>query len=536
MRTSVLMKNVWFQNGLLFAGCLFIALVTNGDKFLSLTIKTIIHVAFQTMLIFGLLCLLNNQRFIKWGVAVFLGVIFFVHFAYQAPLSMGVIFSVLSAPLNESTSFLVRHGWELAVALLVVLAVGKRVTIPKSVIWKPSLLLGVGYLIIPFALQLPKAYSNDEFADYINKGTARGYSNAYSSVEYTFHKLSLRFPAIQSVIAIADTYHLMNIQSDQTMMWSEIERKPNAPDLLVIGIGESLRAGNMSLYGYERETTPYLDKMRDKLTVFRYPYAAGSNTWGSVPAMLTKTEGIPNMSQSVILLANAADYETYWLSNHAQFGQWDFSISTLAQQTDHQYFSSQADGGTMHDEILVEQLAKVLAEPSKKKVIFLHFYGSHMNFSDRYPKTFETFRSNNRRLDEYDNSVVYSDYLQAQVLELVEEAGGQYAFFSDHGLGSPNGPLSLRHDVRTPPDIESLYVPFFFTGDVERDYPSDQPFSMFYFECFFSDWAGIKASELSEQYCSESLNQDSVTYLDANMALDSHAKSALRKKVLVTQY
>lgn len=96
--------------------------------------------------------------------------------------------------------------------------------------------------------------------------------------------------------------------------------------------------------------------------------------------------------------------------------------------------------------------------------------------------------------------------------------------------------LALRHDVRTPPDIESLYVPFFFTGDVERDYPSDQPFSMFYFECFFSDWAGIKASELSEQYCSESLNQDSVIYLDANMALDSHAKSALQKKVLVTQY
>ncbi|WP_223975965.1 phosphoethanolamine transferase [Vibrio sp. B1FIG11] len=471
---------------------------------------------------------LNVFKPLKWLVVLFLGIVFFTHLAYQAPLSISTIFSVFNAPTEESASFVAEHGWEMLSTVLWVITLGLLSSaITASKWWRRSLYAGSIYLLLPFLVQIPKVYSGNEFADYINKGTARGYSRSYTAAEYTIHKLSLRFPTFQSVIAIKDSVSLMTLQTDNAATWTNVEVSTEAPKVLVIGIGESLRAGNMSLYGYERKTTPKLDAIKSQLTVVNQPYAAGSNTWGAIPAMLTKTGNMPNFSQSIILLANAAGYQTFWLSNQAQFGQWDFSISTLAQQADTQYFASKEEGGALYDDVLIEQLSAALEQRSQRKLIILHFYGSHMNFSDRYPADFDSFSSGDKRLDQYDNSVLYTDFLQAEIIEMVKKAGGEYVFFSDHGLGSPHGDLPLKHDVRTPPDIESLYVPFFFTGNRNIPDINHQPFSLFYFECFFSSWSGITTEELSEEYCGKSVNNDFIVYLDSNMAVRKQGKPEL---------
>ncbi|WP_045398606.1 sulfatase-like hydrolase/transferase [Vibrio campbellii] len=508
--------------------CITFAYVTNIDKFHVSIVKALIHVLFQSILLFGLVVTLNVFKPLKWLVVLFLGIVFFTHLAYQAPLSISTIFSVFNAPTEESASFVAEHGWEIlsTVFWVIVLALLSS-SIPASKWWRRSLYAGSIYLLLPFLVQIPKVYSGNEFADYINKGTARGYSYSYTAAEYTIHKLSLRFPTFQSVIAIKDSVSLMTLQTENAATWTNVEVSTEAPKVLVIGIGESLRAGNMSLYGYERKTTPKLDAIKSQLTVVNQPYAAGSNTWGSIPAMLTKTGNMPNFSQSIILLAKAAGYQTFWLSNQAQFGQWDFSISTLAQQADTQYFASKEEGGALYDDVLIEQLSAALEQRSQRKLIILHFYGSHMNFSDRYPADFDSFSSGDKRLDQYDNSVLYTDFLQAEIIEMVKKAGGEYVFFSDHGLGSPHGDLPLKHDVRTPPDIESLYVPFFFTGNRNIPDINHQPFSLFYFECFFSSWSGITTEDLSEEYCGKSVNNDFIVYMDSNMAVRKQGKPEL---------
>ncbi|MGR4990401.1 sulfatase-like hydrolase/transferase [Vibrio rotiferianus] len=513
--------------------CITYAYVTNIDKFHVSAVKAVIHVLFQSMLLFGLVVSLNVMKPLKWLVLLFLGIVFFTHLAYQAPLSISTVFSVFNAPTEESASFVVQHGWEIinAVLWVIILSVfSGHITAGKW--WRRSLYAGSIYLLLPLLIQVPKVYSGNEFADYMNKGTARGYSRSYTAAEYTIHKLSLRFPTFQSVIAIKDSVSLMTLQNDNEATWTNVGASIDAPKVLVIGIGESLRAGNMSLYGYERKTTPKLDAIKSELTVVNQPYAAGSNTWGSIPAMLTKTSNMPNFSQSVILLAKAAGYQTFWLSNQAQFGQWDFSISTLAQQADINYFASKEEGGALYDDVLLEQLSVALEQRSQRKLIVLHFYGSHMNFSDRYPAEFDLFSSGEKRLDQYDNSVLYTDFLQAEIIEMVKKAGGEYVFFSDHGLGSPSGALPLKHDVRTPPDIESLYVPFFFTGNRNIPDINHQPFSLFYFECFFSNWSGITAQELSEDYCAKSVSNDFIVYMDSNMAVRTQRKAELNSDQL----
>lgn len=152
-----------------------------------------------------------------------------------------------------------------------------------------------------------------------------------------------------------------------------------------------------------------------------------------------------------------------------------------------------------------------------KRLIILNFYGSHMDFSDRYPPDFANFHSDDSLLDEYDNSVLYTDYIQSEVIKLVSEHDGKYLFFADHGLGDLDGPIPLMHDVRESPSVGSLEVPFFTFPKEDLGLPTDKPLSLFYFECIFSRWSGITAAEIDAAYCDAALSSQGISFIDANL-------------------
>jgi glucan phosphoethanolaminetransferase (alkaline phosphatase superfamily) len=55
-------------------------------------------------------------------------------------------------------------------------------------------------------------------------------------------------------------------------------------------IGESLNRANMSLYGYERPTSPTLESMRKELIVFRDVVSSAPATMDSLMKMLTPAD------------------------------------------------------------------------------------------------------------------------------------------------------------------------------------------------------------------------------------------------------
>lgn len=510
---------------LLILSSLIISATLNLDKFSGSFLNGSLHTVLQATLIYSILRLLSSVTVLRCLFSLFIGVEFFVQLTYQSSLSISIVMSLLSAPLNESASFALTYMPQVVMAItLIGLLCFCSFSGPK-LLTKLASGLGFSYLLIPFLLTIPATYQNEFYADYLHKGNSRGHSKAFSSVEYTLHKLSQRFPPFESLIAVADSVKLMTVQVKSDSSWSEVMVSESAPDLLVLGIGESLRAGNMGIYGYSRPTTPQLHSIASELTIFENVYAAGSNTWSSIPAMLTKTQSLPDLSKSIIHLANDAGYDTYWLSNQAQFGQWDFSITSLANQAQHTYFTSQDEGGSQLDEVLYEKLSATINRSGNKKLIILHFYGSHMNFIDRYNQEFSVFKSDNQTLDEYDNSVLYTDYWQKEIIDLVSDSGGEYLFFSDHGLGHPQGKMALKHDVRLPPDLESLKVPLFISSQTRFKRNTfkpntHEPLSLFYFECLFSTWSGITAKELAENdYCVKKQATEEMVYLDANMSL-----------------
>lgn len=62
----------------------------------------------------------------------------------------------------------------------------------------------------------------------------------------------------------------------------------DAPNILII-VFDSLSASNVSLYGYPRLTTPNLERIAEKATVFHSHYAAGNYTTPSTASLLTGT-------------------------------------------------------------------------------------------------------------------------------------------------------------------------------------------------------------------------------------------------------
>ncbi len=228
---------------------------------------------------------------------------------------------------------------------------------------------------------------------------------------------------------------------------------PDTTDhVFVIFLGESTSTCHMSLYGYNRETTPRMEAMRNDLSVYTDVITPDTHTFGVMQKVLTfanhehpeylKTRG------SIVETFNAAGFETYWISNKSFITKWGGSYGVIADEAKHVYDLSLLK---KPDEIIVPYLHKVLNDNIRgNKAIFIHVMGNHMMYKARYPDAFEYFdhkktldlpdlgfrdEEMKQIIDEYDNSILYGDFVFESILNEVKAANksSYILFFSDHG-------------------------------------------------------------------------------------------------------
>jgi len=504
----------------------------NLSKFDDSFIKGIIHILLQSSLLIGLIILVQKSVF-RFIIAIFLGVELFTLLSYDSSLSVSLVMSLLNTSIGESVSF-IKFNFITILLTIVFLVSLTILPVPKrKPLYMLLSILGGGYILVPSIVSANTLFSSTKYESYRKTGLARGFSNDYISVEYFLNvDIGYRFPAIRAIKGITDSIEFFSQQVELTSTWKNVTSKSSNDDLLVLGIGESLRADNLGIYGYSRDTTPYLSQQLNSISLFENVYSAGTNTWSAIPPTLTKSTGSPDLSKSIINLAKDAGYTTYWISNHAKASHWDFSISAIAEQADHTFFFSNDEGGGVYDIELLGKLKSIIANRNNKTFVVLHFYGSHMYFEDRYPDEYAQFQSDNTILDEYDNSILYTDYVQAETIKLISANKGKYLFFADHGLGSPDGDIPLKHDVRKEPDLSSLKVPFFTFPKVNifQNIGTKQAISLYYFECIFSKWSKITSTDLTENnYCDNALKSNKVTFIDSN--LNKHVSSNEDRKI-----
>lgn len=226
------------------------------------------------------------------------------------------------------------------------------------------------------------------------------------------------------------------------------EREGREPVIVVLALGESLRADHLSLYGYPRETTPRASTL--PLTVFDRCYSAGAGTTESVTRMLTRaTIANPDPAlkeKSVITLFRRAGFRTIWLTNQGAMATGETPVASIARESEifQTHPSVYTVNARIQDADLLPMLDEALRTVDRDTLIVLHSFGSHINPEHRYADKFRIFApvctsasvadcSDDALINSYDNSVLATDSYWEGIVERLKDKNAVLFITADHG-------------------------------------------------------------------------------------------------------
>lgn len=241
-------------------------------------------------------------------------------------------------------------------------------------------------------------------------------------------------------------------------------------DKIIIVMGESVNKSHMALYGYTFPTTPFLTSLQGSSKLYVFNAIAPTNqTRYSIPIDLTEAnvhyyENRYMHSSSVETYFKVNGYDTYWISNQGRAGKNDSTITSMASEAGTTFFANLNYLDAKTDEVLLEYLSK-LQHNSKKEMMLLHLMGSHSDYVNRYNKETALFKNAKNIVEEYDNSIHYSDTILSQIYERFKNEKLLLIYISDHG---ENINLENNGHGFLPPFKDEYTVPFVIYSNVKN--------------------------------------------------------------------
>lgn len=229
--------------------------------------------------------------------------------------------------------------------------------------------------------------------------------------------------------------------------------------LTVLVVGESARAENFGILGYDRDTTPKLDKEAG-LIAFTDVHSCGTETAVSVPCMFSDM-GRKNYNASkakneegLLDVLKHAGLDVIWRDNQSGCkGTCDrVTLDDVSNLKDPVLCAN----SECRDEILLQGLQHFIDTLDKDTVLVLHQMGSHgPEYFKRYPKAFEKFTpvcesnalnncSRESIVNGYDNTLLYTDHVLSSLIDILRSNQAKVdtamLYLSDHGesLGEYN--------------------------------------------------------------------------------------------------
>jgi heptose-I-phosphate ethanolaminephosphotransferase len=264
---------------------------------------------------------------------------------------------------------------------------------------------------------------------------------------------------LQGVISLAQYLeHISIIQKAQAdeagfkLVDVKSNFKTNKKQVHVLLLGEALTTTHMSLYGYQRDTNPLLSKMRNELLVFNNvectdPPVTDINLQRMLTLKTQQDDSSELLKVSILKVMKEVGAQTYWLSNQNSMGARITMITAIANKADKLSFVSDSNRFD-YDERIFPSLDRMLAEASDHKFIVIHINGGHNTYAHRYPDKFERWKdemppydrafhnkSKRKIINEYDNAVLYNDYIVFTILEKLKklDAAVSFVYVPDHG-------------------------------------------------------------------------------------------------------
>ncbi|MGG8004664.1 phosphoethanolamine transferase EptA [Klebsiella aerogenes] len=222
-------------------------------------------------------------------------------------------------------------------------------------------------------------------------------------------------------------------------------------NLTIVVLGETSRAENFSLGGYDRETNPRLKQ--DDVVYFPKTTSCGTATAVSVPCMFSNMprahydEELAHHQEGVLDILQRAGVQVLWNDN-------DGGCKGACDRVPHQNvtnlnLSGECIAGECYDDVLFHNLDSYIDNLQQDGIIVLHTIGSHgPTYYNRYPAEFKKFTptcdtneiqscTQQQLTNTYDNTILYVDYVVDKAIKLLQSKQDRFTtslvYLSDHG-------------------------------------------------------------------------------------------------------
>lgn len=222
-------------------------------------------------------------------------------------------------------------------------------------------------------------------------------------------------------------------------------------ELIILVVGEAMRADHFGLNGYARDTTPLLRK--NGAISFTQMYSSGTSTAYSVPCMFSNfprelfSESKGASNENLLDVLQHAGIHVLWRDNNSD-------SKGVALRVPYQDFKTPAKNPVCESECRDEGMLAGLqgyidSQRAGDIVIVLHQMGNHgPAYYKRFPPAFERFAptcrtnqleecSNEEIVNTYDNIVLYTDHFLDKVIALLKQNDQRFetamVYMSDHG-------------------------------------------------------------------------------------------------------
>lgn len=222
-------------------------------------------------------------------------------------------------------------------------------------------------------------------------------------------------------------------------------KAPPKWDHVIFILGESLSHHHMSLFGYQRKTTPYLESLKGKTDFYsEVGLSSGVSTDIALAFLLNMTYGLAGSQKiakgnhCLLKLAKERGYKTHFLSiQSAQ--QLRYISPYVCPGSLDEYKSLEAISPETEDHLAARDrdLLKLLPElltTQDSQFIILHQRGSHAPWERRASEEAKLF-PHDSAVNFYDNSVVEFDLFFRDLNEMLEKSSRKIlvVYVSDHG-------------------------------------------------------------------------------------------------------
>ncbi|NHB92022.1 phosphoethanolamine transferase [Photorhabdus cinerea] len=391
------------------------------------------------MIICAISCLRSKSKFI-FTISTLITIIVFFDFIYiatfKSTIESGNIASFFSTNKRESFEFIISY-------------------------WKP-ILLNL-FFFVAFVYLVIKSTNNLSSSTYFSLTlicllmviSTRGYNatKAYTLYNKDDGKSYISFPDLllenyknggysmgfRTVFVLVSEFKNHNSMSSYIVQNRETpfnRSKNNDIKHIILVIGESSLRSRYSAYGYEENTTPFLNKKKESL--IHDVISPAPVTALALKQILTMSS--PHYPQkwlkykNIIELANDAGYETIWLSNNGTpLSTWDIGTTAIAKSSNKVDFKN---SGEKDDLELIKELKNVINE-KKYQFIILHLRGSHAAYNSKLSSDNIDKNALHKNYPgvEYDRTIHHTDRVLEQIDSIVEKnkTPSIVYYLSDHG-------------------------------------------------------------------------------------------------------